>query len=83
MKYISNFDFIIWDIKNDRPKEALDIVYHYTTVIELINDGFTLAPGEMFICVAELPMSWQNIISDAICGAVNNVVHFYNGSFIH
>lgn len=77
MKYINRFDFIIWDVENDCPKEGLDIVYHYTTVIELINDGFTLANGEMFISVAELPMSWQNKISDAICGAVNN------GSFIH
>jgi hypothetical protein len=77
MKYISNFDFIIWDTKNDCPKEGFDIVYHYTTIVELVNDGFTLATDEEFRCVGELPLSWQNLISDAICGAVNS------GSFIH
>lgn len=67
MKNISKEDFIIWDIKENRPLEGLGIVYHYTTIIELINSfQFSLGVYEEIICVAELPLKWQRKISDAI-----------------
>jgi hypothetical protein len=66
MKNISKFDYILWDTKNDKPIEDLDIVHHYTSVIELINDGFKLQDGEQFICVAELPYKWQYEINNEI-----------------
>ena len=66
MKNISKFDYILWDTKNDKPIEHLDTVYHYTTIIELINDGFKLQDGEQFILVAELPYQWQYKINYTI-----------------
>ena len=62
---ISKEDYIIWDRKANAPKEDLDTVYHYTTLVDLINDGFKLNDEE-FICVKELPMKWQILINNAI-----------------
>ena len=66
MKNICNQDYIIWDENKKAPLEALDIVYHHTTLVELINDGFKLREGEKFVCVAELPLRWQLQINHAI-----------------
>lgn len=67
MRNISKEDFILWDTINNRPAEDYDTVYHYTTIIEFINDnGFILSDGQELRCVAELSLGWQEIISDAI-----------------
>jgi hypothetical protein len=66
MKNISKEDFIIWDSINQWTVESLDIVYHFTTVIDLINDGFKLRQGHIWICVASLPLQIQEKISQAI-----------------
>lgn len=66
LKNISKEDFIIWDKENNVPKEKLDIVYHYTTLVELLNDGFKLDANEEIKSVKELPMKWQMLIDEAI-----------------
>jgi hypothetical protein len=66
LKNISKEDFIIWNYKTNAPKEGLDTVYHYTTLVELVNDGFKLDDNEQFLSVRELPMRWQTIINSAI-----------------
>lgn len=67
MKNISKEDFILWDTINNEPLEHYDTVYHYTTVVEIINtDGFKLSKGQELICVASLSKGWQKIISEAI-----------------
>jgi hypothetical protein len=67
MKNISKEDFILWDTINDEPLEHHDTVYHYTTVVEIINtDGFKLSEGQELRCVASLSKGWQTIISEAI-----------------
>jgi hypothetical protein len=67
MKNISKEDFILWDTVNDKPLEHQDTVYHYTTVVEIINtDGFKLSEGQSLIRVSELSIDWQKIISKAI-----------------
>jgi hypothetical protein len=66
MRNISTSDFILWDSVKNIPVENLDIVYHFTTIFDLINDGFKLKPNEQFICVASLPIRWQLEISKAI-----------------
>jgi len=66
MKNISNQDFIIWDSKNESLAEPFDVVYHYTTLIEIINDGFKLQDGHIWLCVASLPIKIQKEISNAI-----------------
>ncbi len=67
MKNISKEDFILWDTVNNEPLENHDTVYHYTTIVEIINtDGFKLSKGQELRCVAELSKGWQKIISGAI-----------------
>jgi hypothetical protein len=66
MRNISISDFILWDSVKNIPVENLDIVYHFTTIFDMINDGFKLKPNEEFKCVASLPMCWQKEISNAI-----------------
>jgi len=63
---LSKEDYIIWDNKTNSPKEALDTVYHHTTLFELINDGFKLNDGEEFVCVKALPLRWQILIDAEI-----------------
>ena len=57
-------DFVIWDTKNDCPKEDLDIVYHYTSVVEFMNDGMQLEEDEEFVCIKSIPLRWQ-VLYDA------------------
>ena len=66
MRNISNQDFIIWNLKNESLAEPLDVVYHYTTLIEIVNDGFKLRDGHIWLCVASLPVKIQKEISNAI-----------------
>jgi len=64
---ISNQDYIIWDNDKNQPLEDLDIVYHYTSIVELFNDrNFGLKSNEEIKCVAELPLKWQKKINQAI-----------------
>lgn len=67
MKNISREDYIIWNIHNDEPVEGLSVVYHYSTLVELFNEGMVLELNkEELRCVAELPLKWQKEISEAI-----------------
>ena len=64
---ISKEDYIIWDNEKNDPLEDLDIVYHYTSIVELFNDdNFGLKGNEEIRCVAELPLKWQKRINQAI-----------------
>ena len=66
MKNISREDYIIWNYVKKQPTDRLDIVYHYTSLVELVNDGYELGLDEEYVCVAELPLKWQRKISEAI-----------------
>jgi hypothetical protein len=66
MKNISKEDYIIWDSVSQSPLEDLEVVYHYTTLIDIVNDGFKLREGHSWMCVAFLPIVWQKKISKAI-----------------
>ncbi len=57
MKTLYESDFVI--VKDNKPIENYNIVYHYTAVIELFNTGFKLNEGEEFIPMVELPSSIQ------------------------
>jgi len=70
---ISRQDFIIWDTINNKPAEDYDTIYHYTTIVELINTGelyqitgLNILKGQEIVCLAELTPLWQKIISKAI-----------------
>ena len=68
MKNISKEDYIIWSDEKNAPLESLDIVYHYSSVVDLINSDFKLGENEMFVRVTELPLEWQYKIDKAIEG---------------
>jgi len=59
-------DYVIWNRKNNCPVESLDIVYHYTTVIELLNDGIQLEKNEMFVSIKSIPLIWQVLYNEQI-----------------
>ena len=67
MNNISREDFVIWKPKTKELVEDADTVYHYTTIIELINNfDLSLQDDEEIICVAELPLRLQEEINNAI-----------------
>ena len=67
MENINKQDFIIWNKVTKEPIENLDIVYHYTTIIEMINDNcLVLGENEELICIAELPLRIQKQINETI-----------------
>lgn len=66
MKNISKEDFILWNKAENKPVEKLDIVYHYTTLADMFNNGFKLNENEELLSVASLPIKWQRLISMAI-----------------
>jgi hypothetical protein len=67
MKNISKEDYIIWDVIKNEPIEGWDIVYHYTTIMEIINtDGFKLTQTQQLVRVAELSLRNQRKLSLAI-----------------
>jgi hypothetical protein len=59
-------DYVIWNRKNNCPVESLDIVYHYTTVIDLLNDGIQLDEDEEFVCIKSIPLIWQVFYNEQI-----------------
>jgi hypothetical protein len=61
---ISREDFVLWDTKKNCPKEDLDIVYHFTSVIDFLNDGMKIEEGEEFWCIKNIPLRWQ-VLYDA------------------
>tara|TARA_Y100001973_G_scaffold28904_1_gene43573 strand:- start:36952 stop:37158 length:207 start_codon:yes stop_codon:yes gene_type:complete len=43
------------------PSEPLDVIYHYTSIIEMINDGgLSLAEGEEIVSMTKLPQELQD-----------------------
>jgi hypothetical protein len=66
MKNISKEDYVIVDKKTNKTIESYDVVYHYTSIIELVNNGFKLNPNEEIVCVASLSIEEQIKHSEAI-----------------
>jgi hypothetical protein len=57
MEELSNEDYVL--LKNGKPY-SLDVIYHYTSVIELFNDyEFNLENGEEFVCMTDLSIELQ------------------------
>ena len=55
---LSDTDYVI--IKDGIPISDFDIVYHYTSIIELFNDGFNLEEDEEIISMTKLPQELQD-----------------------
>jgi len=59
-------DYVLWDTEKNTFVEHPSIIYHFTSIIELINDGFQLKQTESFVCVNELTKKDQMIIEECI-----------------
>ena len=59
MIQLSNEDYVL--LKDGQPIESLDVIYHYTSVVELFNHpfGFNLKEGEEFVCMTDLSPKLQ------------------------
>ena len=62
MKNLSRYDYVL---VNDNVLVD-DNIYHYTSVVELINDGFKLRQGEEFVCTAEL----KTTLAKKVCNII-------------
>ena len=52
-------DYVI--LYNGKPSEPLDVIYHYTSIIEMINyGGLSLAEGEEILSMTKLPQELQD-----------------------
>ena len=49
-------------------------IYHFTTLIDLVNDGFKLNQGEEFVCTAELGTS----LAKKVCNLIEINKHEYD-----
>ena len=53
---LSNEDYVL--IENGEPKEDLDIVYHYSSIVEMVNERQAYLGGE-YVCMTELSPELQ------------------------
>jgi len=92
MKNISKEDYVLFNHKKNELVDPYDVVYHYTTIVEMLNDGFKIKEHEMFVPVAGLSRNLQAKISVSIeltkdNGFLNrlNVISkvMYNGMFVN
>lgn len=54
----SEYDYVL--IKNGQPLESLDVIYYFSSIIEMFNMGFKLEEGEEFVCMTDLPSELKN-----------------------
>lgn len=57
-------DYVL--IKDGKPVEAMNVIYHHSTVIRLFNTEFMLEDGEAFVSMTELPTEIQEQYIKAI-----------------
>jgi hypothetical protein len=53
---LSNEDYVL--IENGEPKEDLHTIYHYTSIIEMVNERQAYLGGE-YVCMTELSQELQ------------------------
>ena len=51
-------DYVI--IKDGVPIHPFDVVYHYTSIIEMVNDGFVISDGEEIVPMTTLSQELQD-----------------------
>lgn len=55
---LSKEDYVI--LKDGVPISPLDVILHYTSIVEMFNDGQRLYEGEEIVCMTELPQKLQD-----------------------
>lgn len=56
-KILHQDDYVL--LKDGEPVEALDVIYHHSSVIDLFNNGFRLEDDEAFVSMTELSLQQQ------------------------
>jgi len=60
MDNLYNSDYVIVDKKTQKPIESFNVVYHYSTIVELVNSGeCPLHEGEEFLSMTQLSEELQ------------------------
>ena len=57
-------DYVL--MKDGKPVEDDDMIYHHTTIVEMINNGFKLGEGEYFLSMTDLPQDLKDNYIKAI-----------------
>ena len=57
-------DYVL--MKDGKPVEEYDMIYHHTTIVEMINNGFKLGEGEYFLSMTDLPQDLKDNYIKAI-----------------
>jgi hypothetical protein len=57
-------DYVL--MKDGKPVEEYDMIYHHTTIIEMVNNGFKLGEGEYFLSMTDLPQDLKDNYIKAI-----------------
>tara|TARA_Y100001963_G_scaffold50699_1_gene70918 strand:- start:43 stop:252 length:210 start_codon:yes stop_codon:yes gene_type:complete len=55
---LSKEDYVI--LKDGVPISPLDVILHYTSIVEMFNDGQRLYEGEEIVRMTELPQELQD-----------------------
>ena len=64
MTKIYETDYVL--MKNGKPVEEYDMIYHHTTIVEMVNNGFKLGEGEYFLSMTDLPQDLKDNYIKAI-----------------
>ena len=57
-------DYVL--MKDGKPVEEYDMIYHHTTIVEMINNGFKLGEGKYFLSMTDLPQDLKDKYIKAI-----------------
>jgi hypothetical protein len=67
MRNITDQDYVIVNTINNKSIEPYDIVYHHSTIIDMLNTKqLQLREDEKIVCVKDLPASEQRAFSRAL-----------------
>ena len=64
MTKIYETDYVL--MKDGKPVEEYDMIYHHTTIVEMVNNGFKLSEGEYFLSMTDLPQDLKDNYIKAI-----------------
>ena len=57
-------DYVL--MKDGKPVEDYDMIYHHTTIVEMFNNGFKLGEGEYFLSMTDLSQDLKDNYIKAI-----------------
>lgn len=58
MVKIYETDYVL--MKDGKPLEDFDMIYHHSTIVEMFNNGFKLGEGEYFLSMTDLPQDLKD-----------------------